>query len=391
MKIIFGIDYISRKNTGISSLVENLSDNLNKRGHCAYIAAVEDQYSTLDKEKFRSAELLLLNAGFKPLAAFGLLKKYLNFFLKSKADIAHIHSLWSLSSIAIYFWSKIKKRPYVISTNGMLNQWALDQSKLKKQIFLAVIFKRIIRKADSIILNSLAEKDYLEGKGWHNKFHIIPNGVTIPSFLDDKNVDHSAKGKTLLFLSRIHQKKGIDLLLEAWSEVYVVTKDKGWHLNVVGFLDKENDEFEKFIANKINTTLTLSNVSMSEGKFGKNMWDEYKLADAFVLPTFSEGSAMVVLNAWSVGKISLTTVGCNLEIGLDQECTILIETTVNSIKEGILKLLSLSDAQIREFGQTGKKIIESNYKWDKIVEKHIEIYQHSINGFDRKIDNSSKG
>ncbi len=379
MKILFGIDYISRKNTGISSLVENLSENLSKAGHKTYIAAIEDQFSMVDKDKFKSSDLLLLKKGIFPVDALGLLQRYLKFFLKNNADLAHIHSLWSLSSIAVYYWSRITNRPYVISTNGMLNEWALGQSKLKKQIFLALIYKKIIRNADSIILNSIAEKNYLEGKGWHRDFHIIPNGVSAPPVLNELAKSEKTKERRLLFLSRIHEKKGIELLLDAWSDLYVTLKNKGWNLKVVGFLNEDQNEYEKYIANKIKTTQTLSNVCMEEGKFGKEMWEEYQLADAFVLPTFSEGSAMVVLNAWSAGKICITTEGCNLEIGLDQDCTILIEPTVSSIKKGILTLLSLSDDQLCEFGLIGKRLVEDNYTWNTIVDKHIGLYQNAIN------------
>lgn len=378
MMIIFGIDSISRKNTGISSLVENLSDHLVKRGHTSYIVAEEDQYSMADMKNFKSSNLLLLKRGSNPLAPLFHFKQYLSFYLKSNADIAHIHSLWSLSTIAIYFWSRIKKRPYIISTNGMLNQWALNQSRLKKQVFLGLIFKRIIRGADSIILNSKAEKFYLEDKGWHETFHIISNGVTMPAFSKEGIDDNVKRKKTLLFLSRIHEQKGIDILLDAWSDLYLDIENKGWQLHVVGFFDKEHNEYEKYISDKIKLSPALSNVSISEGKFGRQMWDEYRLSDAFILPTFSEGSAMVVLNAWSAGKICLTTLGSNLEMGLDQECTILIKPIVESIKEGILKLLSLTDQQLRVYGQTGKMLVEDNYTWDKIVDKHVEIYQNAI-------------
>jgi poly(glycerol-phosphate) alpha-glucosyltransferase len=108
------------------------------------------------------------------------------------------------------------------------------------------------------------------------------------------------------------------------------------------------------------------------------MWEEYNSSDAFILPTFSEGSAMVVLNAWTAGKISLTTVGCNLEKGLDQCCNILIETNMESIKAGILKLIGLSDVERFEFGQIGKKIVQENYSWRKITAKYIIIYQDVI-------------
>lgn len=373
MKIIFGIDYISRKNTGVSSLVENLCTQLSNRGFYSFIAAIEDKYSQSDIVKFRSAENLLIKKRYQPISAF---RSYLNFYLKTDADIAHLQSIWSLSALAIYCWSIIKKKPYILSSNGMLNDWALSQSRLKKKIFLKLIFKKIIRGADSIIVNSNAEKEYLEQNGWHNNFYIMPNGVNIP-VRDEITINRKIE-KTLLFLSRIHVKKGIDILLDAWSELYEQTKENNWTLNVVGFLDEQQNSYEKYILNKIANTPTLSNVRTSEGKFGNEMWDEFYSSDAFVLPTFSEGSAMVVLNGWTAGKICLTTNGSNLEFGLDEKCTILVEPNIESLKGGILSLLSMTDNNLHDYGKIGKEVVLRNYTWEKIVDHHIEVYQNAI-------------
>lgn len=377
MKIIFGIDFISRKNTGISALVENLSVKLIKQGHSVFIAAIEDQYSQSDKDKFADTELLLVNHKNGPIGLYNTFKSYLEFYTKSDADIAHIHSFWSISTVAIYFWALTNKKAFIISTNGMMNDWALSQSGLKKKIFLSLIFKKVLNNAKAVIINSKSERLYLEGKGWNKNLFVIPNGVNIPSFEQEFATNTSNK-KALLFLSRIHEKKGIELLLNAWSEVYQETQENNWQLFVVGFLDPEKNAYEKYIAGKIKSEPGLSNVYMSEGKFGHEMWDQYYASDAFILPTFSEGSAMVVLNAWTAGKLCLTTIESNLEIGLDKRCTILIEPEIDSIKNGILKLMNLSDAQIIKFGQVGKKIVQENYTWQKIATKHIEIYRDAI-------------
>lgn len=377
MKIIFGVDYLSRKNTGISSLVENLTVNLSKEGHSIYIAAIADEYSHSDKSKFQDAQILLIKKQPWPFSVLKIIKSYINFFINSDAHIAHIHSLWSLSTIAIYFWARMKKKPYVISSNGMMNDWALNQSKIKKKIFLSIIFKRIIAGSKAVIVNSSNERIYLTEKGWHTNFYVIPNGVNV-SLAKRNNLQSINTNKRLLFLSRIHKKKGIEILLDAWNELYPVTKQNNWELLVIGFLDPEKNEYEKYISEKIKNEPGLANVSVSAGKFGDEMWDQYNCCDAFILPTFSEGSAMVVLNAWTVGKVCLTTVGSNLEIGLDKSCTILIEPNIDSVKNGILKLMNLSDAQIIKFGQVGKKIVQENYTWQKIATKHIEIYRDVI-------------
>ena len=373
MKIIFSVNYISRRNTGISSVVENLTINLHNEGHKIFIAAIEDEYSQIDKVKFSDAEILLIKGGTNLYKIFRL---YLKFFINSNADIAHIHSLWSISSLAIFYWAYLTKKPYFISPNGMMNEWALNQSKLKKRLFLKAIFKKIINKAESIIINSQAEKNYLMKNGWHTNFHVIPNGVNMPG-LEMKVPKKNLAKKKLLFLSRIHKKKGIEILLDAWHDLFPITMQNNWELAIVGFMDIKKSGFEKYISDKITSDPNLSNVIMSNGKFDGEMWEEYNSSDAFILPTFSEGSAMVVLNAWTTGKICLTTVESNLEKGLDESCTILIETNIESIKAGILKLIHLNNNQLTEYGHFGRKIIEDNYTWKKIVEQYIIIYEKS--------------
>jgi len=206
--------------------------------------------------------------------------------------------------------------------------------------------------------------------------NVIPNGVKIP-VREETNLVPKIQ-KTLLFLSRIHVKKGIDILLDAWSELHEQTKMDNWTLKVVGFLDEEQNDYEKYILNKIAIFPTLSNVRTSEGKFGDEMWDEFFLSDAFVLPTFSEGSAMVVLNGWTAGKICVTTIGSNLEYGLDEKCTILVEPNIESLKVGILRLISMDDDNLKVYGKVGKEVVLRNYTWEKIVDQHVEIYKKTI-------------
>jgi len=376
MKIILGIDHISRINTGISTLVENLCNEFIKDGHSVYIAAIEDKYSHHDKEKFDHAELVLLKNGSGPLNLYRTFTRYYRFYSDSNADIANIHSFWSVSTIAIYLWALKYRKPYIISANGMLNSWALSQSKLKKQLFSAVIFKKIITKANAIIVNSIAEKSYFQKKTWNQNLYVIPNGVSIP--VVSLNIKNKSPVKKLLFLSRIHKKKGIEMLLSAWSELYDATKQNDWELLIVGFSDIENNTYEKHIAHRIQTDFRLSNVDISNGKFGDEMWQQYHSCDAFILPTFSEGSAMAVLNAWAAGKICLTTIGSNLEAGLDNQCTILIEPTIGSIKAGILKLMNLNTEQLSSLGQIGRKVVQDNYSWQKIASNHIEVYQDAV-------------
>ena len=81
---------------------------------------------------------------------------------------------------------------------------------------------------------------------------------------------------------------------------------------------------------------------------------------------------------WTAGKICITTIGANLEFGLGEKCTILVEPTVESLKGGILSLLSMTDNNLHDYGKIGKEVVLRNYTWEKIVDHHIEVYQNAI-------------
>jgi poly(glycerol-phosphate) alpha-glucosyltransferase len=351
--------------------MQNLCKSYSRLGHEIFIAATYDEFSEIDKKKYSNQNIFLIKS-VKIINPIIAVFKYFNIYKKSQADIAHIHSLWSVSTIAVYLWAKIYNRPYLISPNGMLSEWALNQSRLKKSVFLSLIFRRIINNAHAIIVNSDKEVSFLKDKGYKNIFYVIPNGVDLPL----KSIENKKNGpKSLLFLSRIHKKKGIDLLIEAWKEVSVLAEKNNWQLNIVGFSNDKGDIFEKEILNILAKNNDLSNVTVSKAVFGEAMWNNYYKCDSFILPTFSEGSSIAVLNAWASGKLCLTTKGANLKYGYNDVCTIKIKPTIESIKNGLLYLFNLSDEEISQRGLVGKEVVSKYYLWEDIANTHIDIYK----------------
>jgi poly(glycerol-phosphate) alpha-glucosyltransferase len=258
----------------------------------------------------------------------------------------------------------------------MINDWSLKQSSVKKNILLFFIFKKILINANSIIVNSTSEKIFLNSKFKINKIHIIPNGIQFskPMKIEVKNTDKNI----ILFLSRIHPKKGIDLLLKAWEKIFYMTKSHNYELHIVGFTNSIDNLYENKILNEIKQNTKLSNVFSFEGIFGNDMWLKYKECAAFILPTYSEGSAIVVLNAWASKKIAITTIESNLEYGLEENCTILINNSIESIKDGILKFMNYDSTQRIKYGISGFNIVNKYYNWELIFTEYLNIYDNSI-------------
>jgi poly(glycerol-phosphate) alpha-glucosyltransferase len=367
MKIVFSLDYISRLNTGVSTVVNNLSTNFTYKNHEIYIATCFDRFTLEDTKNYNIKELYFI----KNKNYFLVFFKYFKFYNKTKADLIHIQSFWSISTIAAYFWAIINNKPYIISTNGMINKWALNQSKFKKKLALKFIFKKILRSANTIIVNSSIEKSFIIKSNFNKNAFVIPNGVVLPI---EKSCNSKQKNKVLLFLSRIHPKKGVDLLIDAWKELTIEKKVNNWTLKLVGFNLDSINSYENEILHKITYTNNLNNIQFSNGVYGDKMWDEYINSDAFILPTFSEGSAIAVLNAWSCNKIVLTNIESNLEYGLNEKCTILFENNMQSIKNSICILLNMNDSDRENFGNLGRGIIQKYYDWNIISDKYLDIY-----------------
>ena len=100
-------------------------------------------------------------------------------FVKCDADVAHLHALWMHTSLILLAWARRHRRPYIITANGMLDPWALKNSRIKKQIVGAIYERRCLDGATCIQVNSERELESVRNFGLRNPVCIIPNGVDV--------------------------------------------------------------------------------------------------------------------------------------------------------------------------------------------------------------------
>ena len=241
-----------------------------------------------------------------------------------RPDLIHIQSIWMhLSYINAKYNSKTGT-PYIISTHGMLDSWQLNQSiwkNLKKRIVLQLYEHKHLNNANCI--HALCKKEYhaIRKFGLKNPIAIIPNGVDLPvdivhkenhTLLPWKNDNN--RTKTLLFLSRLHRKKGIEKLLDAWLSAR--PNEHQWQLVIAG--DTPDLLYTKSLIKRIKSLNLTDSVQLIGGQFDKAKHHCFCFADAFVLPSFSEGLPVAVLEAWSYGLTTLITPHCNLPEGFEK-------------------------------------------------------------------------
>lgn len=379
LHLLYVTPSVSRLIYGIYEVERNLAQQLSGRGIPVDVVGLADGCTDVDLPNW----LPLVPSVHKVtgLQIVGYSPTFYPTLLASKANVGHIHSLWSYTTYALYKWAKVRNAPYLVTPNGMLDPWALNNSKWKKDLARFVCIDKILREASCIQVNTMSEYDSVRNLGFKNPVCVVSNGVNLPDLAAPHTAPWaelpSAQGKkVLLYLSRIHHKKGVHLLLEAWKQL-IEARPPGseeWHLAVVGF-KFDNNSYEKELLSYIEEQGMTNRVSTLGEQHGGAMGDCYSCCDAFILPSYSEGVPIAPLNAWAYAKPVIVTSGCNIEEGYNQGAAFKVEPEPESIRDGILELIGTPEQTRTEMGQKGRALVESRFSWNAVGTQMAEVYQ----------------
>lgn len=253
-----------------------------------------------------------------------------------------------------------------MSPHGMLDPWALKFSRWKKRAVMAISERKHL---DGAIIHALsfAELDAIRALGIVSPVAVIPNGVDPapaaalppPDWMDRP---------TLLFLGRLHPKKGIAQLITAWSLVADLLPD--WQLAIAGWMDGATS-FSEQAAQTNGRTIFVGPL------YGAAKEAAYAHACAFVLPSFSEGLPMTVLEAWAHGCPVLMTDACNLPEGFDTGAAAQISTEPITMAAVLLAHLS-DEAWLVSAGAAGRRLVSERFIWDAVAEEFRALYNWAL-------------
>lgn len=288
-------------------------------------------------------------------------------------DLVHITAVWNFPVLAGALISLIKKKPYIISPRGTIYKETIHlKSTLFKKLYFNLFAKHYLNKAAAIHFTTEDEKEkviaYLKIKA---SSFVIPNGI------DLNRIEHSAERKAnlinkkyILILGRIDRKKGFDLLLPAFAKV--IKEHNDLFLIIAG---NTAVPYNHAIMQLIQQFEISERVVFTGEVTGDEKWALYKNALMFVLPSYSENFGMSVVEAMTCGcpVVISDKVGIYKEVA-DNNAGIIVETTIKSIEEGILKLLT--DENLRNtIAANGKAMVEKYYNINKVAEQMIDVYE----------------
>ncbi len=300
---------------------------------------------------------------------FGAMKReWMALLDEVRPDIVHVHGCWSSQCVWVQKWSQAKGYKVILTPHGMLEPWIIKRNYwIKKLPALMLYQKKAIRKVDYIHATAESEKENLIQLGYNDKIKVIPNAVNVDSIIMKNSWQRT---KTILFLSRIHEKKGLNFLIEATA--ILKKKLSGYKIVIAG--EGDSSYIEK-LKQMVSQTDVQEIISFAGGVYGEEKWNLFREADVFVLPTFSENFGIAVAEALASGTPVITTVGSPWTDLVESDCGWYTEIgtlhTVNALKE----FLRLDEKALERMGHNGRRLIEGKYSTQSMADEMMELYR----------------
>ncbi len=288
-----------------------------------------------------------------------------------QVDLIHSHCLWH----PVTYWAaraaRDKDIPLIIQPRGMLEPWALAQKPLKKRVALTLYQGADLRSARAFVATSAMEADHLRQFGLRQPIAVIPNGVAaLPDWTGGTFHPPNQRERVVLFLSRVHPKKGVLELVQAWSQVAPVLP-AGWCLRIAGPDEDGHWSEVARLVDQLGVGATVDYLGPVEGERKAAL---YRDADLFVLPTFSENFGLVVAEALAYEVPVITTRGAPWADLETYGCGWWIETGVVPLVAALRAATALSDAERAAMGARGRVYVR-RYDWDTIAAETLALYR----------------
>tara|TARA_A100001011_G_scaffold400852_1_gene519910 strand:+ start:4991 stop:6133 length:1143 start_codon:yes stop_codon:yes gene_type:complete len=366
MKIIHIVPSIVEEASGPTYSVRRQSETLRENGHDVYLSSLADKDQKIQQNKsnytFKRAKYLY------KLGISNNLKYWLiNQCKYSNVALMHGHGMWMMPNVYPSIASRESNVPLIHSPRGTLSEWSLEYHKIRKQIFWRLIQLKAMKQVSCFQATSYEEYLDIRKAGFKQPVYIIPNGIDIPKFDKPKS---STKFKKLLFLGRLHKKKGIEILLESWK----ILQDKfpNWELYIAGLAEDNYEEYLK----KYSESLLLKRVFFKGPVYGHEKIKLYRDASLFVLPTFSENFANTVSESLACGTPVITTKGAPWSGLIDNACGWWIDIGLDSLVSCLNNALRIPGKELNKMGSNGIDWMKKDFSWDKISLKTLEVYKY---------------
>ena len=364
MKVIHFIGSIDKNSGGTATYIQLLSAELIRYADMIVVTS-----KTSNPLELKGVKVYELDLGL--LRWWSLKKEFEKILKNEKPDMAHINGIWDPQNWLFQQVCIRQRIKVLLSPHGMLEPYIIKRNFLKKKIALALYQKKAIKSADYLHATASAELSQIRKLGFASPAQIIPNGIDVSEVIKKYQLESSGIEKNILFLSRIHPKKGLEVLIEAIKllnepsiKITIAGEGEGAYIDHLKKLciQKGVAPFFNFIG----------------GVYGKHKWELYAQADLFILPTYSENFGIVIIEALAAGVPVITTKGTPWEELETCNCGWWIDLSVLKLTETIKEALALSQKESAKLSENGIGLVQRKYKIQAVAQNTFEFYKNIV-------------
>jgi glycosyltransferase involved in cell wall biosynthesis len=292
-------------------------------------------------------------------------------------NVVHQHGIWTAISYVttrLRTWHGLRS---VVAPHGSLDSAVIRKSLWKKRLALAGYEAANLAEADCLQATAPAEIEDFRSYGLQRPIALIRNGIANKWIQQGGDAERfrascgiPADRRVMLFMSRIAPKKGLPMLLKAWSRQRLLTSS--WLLLVVGG-DEDGHRVE---VENLRRELGLTDQVRFVGpKFGQDKRDAFAAAEVLVLPSISEGFPIVVLDALGAGVPAIVTKATAWKDLESYDCGWWVDASVAGLEGALAAALTMPKERLKAMGAAGRRLVSTNYNWTTIATTTIELYE----------------
>lgn len=283
-------------------------------------------------------------------------------------DIVHVNCCWMPACAAVQRIAQKRGYKVVLTPHGMLEPWIIKRHYWTRKVPALWLYqKAAVQRADCVQATAESERDNLLKLGYNSNIKVVRLGIDAESIEMKRSWK---KSRQILFLSRVHVKKGINFLVEAADVLR--NELQGYKILVAGEGEADYvEDMKRMICDRGLQDI----VQLIGGVYGDEKWRLFQTSDFFVLPTHSENFGLAIAESLASGTPVITTVGTPWSDLNSSEAGAWIEIGTEPLVETLRRFLGLSEDELETMGRNGRKLIETKYSAHVMAEQMMEVYK----------------
>ena len=299
----------------------------------------------------------------------------------TRSEVVHTHGVWLHPNWTSAAAARALGKPLAISPRGMLEPWSLERSKWRKRLLWRLVERRSFAGAALVHVTSAAEAQSVRAIGVETPVAVIPNGIDLEREFSETRLASSRAGSgsdsrpMVLYLGRIHPKKGLDILCDAWSRI----ESAAARLVICGGGERAHVEWlERRLAELGDPRVEYPGLVTGERKLRL-------LAEATVLvvPSRSENYGMVIAEALASRTPVIASTATPWQSLVDEQCGWWVEPRAEAVASALEQALELGSTRLEEMGDRGRRLIENEHSLARAADMMEQAYRWITRAGDR--------